>query len=132
VNARDLARLIAAGRVALGAGFVLSPGLSLRPWLGARADSTPVRVLARAFGARDLVLGAGALATQGDARAQRHWLAGAVVADATDFVATAAARDELPRVNAALVMGLAAGAFAIGAAAVASLGHDGPAAPPAP
>jgi hypothetical protein len=128
VNPRALARLTAAGRIAIGAGFVLSPGVSMRSWLGPEAGRPAVKLLARALGARDLVLGVGALATERKAAALRGWLAAALVADATDFLATAAAGDEIPRASRALVLGIAGGACVIGAGAVAALGSEPPAA----
>ena len=120
MDERPIARFTAAGRVAIGVGFVAHPALAIRPWLGADARRPAVRLLSRALGARDLVLGIGTLATLEDRAALQRWLRAALVADATDFLVTLAERDALPRSGRALVLAVAGGAVAMGAAAVAA------------
>jgi hypothetical protein len=61
MEARELALWHARGRQLLGAAFVLAPGLAGRAWIGSDARRRPVKVLARAFGARDLAIGLGAV-----------------------------------------------------------------------
>jgi len=121
VDARAIARFTAAGRVAIGAGFVAYPGLSMRPWLGRDASRASAMLLARALGARDLVLGAGTFGSLSDTPALRRWLTAALVADGADLAATLAAGDAIPAAGRALVLSIAAVAVGLGAAAVASL-----------
>jgi hypothetical protein len=119
-----LARGLALNRISFGAGLILAPGLYARTWVGgdaAREDAT--KVLARALGARDLVLGAGGLLAlrEGDTERARRWFAAQGVTDAVDLVATLAARGiPLPARLFAAVM--AAGSTAIAAAYVRSAG----------
>jgi hypothetical protein len=119
-----LARGLALNRISFGAGLILAPGLYARTWVGgdaAREDTT--KVLARALGARDLVLGAGGLLAlrEGDTERARRWFAAQGVTDAVDLVATLAARGiPLPARLFAAVM--AAGSTAIAAAYVRSAG----------
>jgi hypothetical protein len=77
-------------------------------------------VLARALGARDLVLGLGALRSAADAESLRPWLAAGILADSVDFGATAAGSG-LPWRGRALVLAVAGGAAAAGAVALAQL-----------
>jgi hypothetical protein len=57
-----IARGLAVNRITFGVGMVLAPGLYARAWVGAdAAGEDTTKVLARALGARDLVLGAGGL-----------------------------------------------------------------------
>ena len=97
MDVRDLAKTNGIGRIALGAGLVLAPGLAARVWVGDDASSTGAKVLAAALGARDVALGIGLLvALEGDGPA-RGWLEGAALADAVDFAATLAAGSGIPR-----------------------------------
>ena len=49
--------MIAAGRIAFGAGLMASPVAGARPYLGAEASRPSVRFMSRIFGGRDLALG---------------------------------------------------------------------------
>ena len=111
---RELARQLALGRVAVGVASVIAPGLALRSWLG-KDTSAGAKVLGRAFGVRDALLGVGTLqAIDRDDRV-KEWLVGGLIADATDFTATVLARKSLKKRHVAL-MALASGsATAIGA-----------------
>ena len=86
---RDGARLVAAGRVALGVVMVARP--DLLPRLLGVDSGTAGRMswLGRMFGAREVALGAGLLAV-GPER-EREWLLGAALCDAVDAVAFAEA-----------------------------------------
>lgn len=121
MDPRAIARFMAACRIAIGAGFVAYPPLSMRPWLGRDASRPSAVLLARALGARDLVLAAGTLASIPNTAALRRWLAGALVADGADLAVTLAAGDAVPAAGRALVLSIAGVAVALGAAAVASL-----------
>lgn len=75
----------------VGAAFVIAPGLAGRAWIGGEAARRPVKVLARAFGVRDFVLGAG-VATALDRHAElRSWIQAAIVSDGVDTCASALA-----------------------------------------
>ena len=59
---RKLAELLSVGRVALGASMVIAPTLVGRLLLGRPGASGGAQLLTRAFGARDVAIGAGLLA----------------------------------------------------------------------
>jgi hypothetical protein len=112
-----IARGLAINRITFGIGMVLAPQLYARAWVGAEAageDTT--KVLARALGARDLVLGAGGLLAlrAGDVERARRWFAAQGVTDAVDLLATAGARD-VP-----LPARIFAGTVAAGSASIAA------------
>jgi hypothetical protein len=121
VNARAIATSLAAGRAAIGAACLAAPQPTVRGWIGADASRTGAQLLARALGAREVVLGLGAIAAMQRGRGARAWLAGAALCDATDLTVTLLLRDRLPRPGAALVAALAGGGAAVGAATAAAL-----------
>src|ERR687892_2027570 len=95
---RILAGLISAGRFLFGVAFIARPMLMERAWIGKQARVPGAQLLARAVGARDLVLGLGGLqALPRDDGSARPWLAAAAVCDAVDFGATWAAGRRIPR-----------------------------------
>lgn len=95
---RTTARLVAWGRVGVGTAAVLTPSLVARPWVGDVGDDVPARLLARAMGGRDLVLGIGTLRGLSVSDAEgRPWVALGGVADLVDAVATVVAFGHLPR-----------------------------------
>ena len=89
----------------------------MRAWIGREAQRPPTRLLVRALGARDVVLGVGTIAAAGSDR--RRWLTGSLVADAADLALTLAAREHLPRGGRTLVAAIAGGGVVLGAAALA-------------
>jgi hypothetical protein len=97
----------AVSRIVFGLGLALAPGRAGASWIGRKAAARPqTQVLARALGARDVVLGAGALrALRRDERdVARLWVMGAAVADGTDVLAALAARRHLPPTLLAFVL----------------------------
>ena len=87
---------IAAGRIAIGAGALLAPGVVLRS-LGFDPDDCGARTLARMTGARDLGFAALFVAARGDRHALRRVALISGAADAVDcaaFAAAAAGREE--------------------------------------
>jgi hypothetical protein len=124
-----LARLSALGRLGFGVGLMRRPTLLTAPWIGLVAFRPGPKVLARALGARDLVLGAGTLASSG--REQQKWLLAALVADATDLAATVTERRlaRASRVSVALVAGAG---VAMGLGALAGTRRPATAATPFP
>ena len=113
-----LARLTAAGRIAVGAGMLLNPRLSMRTWVGRDSDLVSARVLTRALGARDLMLGAGTMASLEAGEGTERWLHAALVGDATDLLVSVANRRELPRGGRDLVIAIAGTAVVLGVKAL--------------
>jgi hypothetical protein len=95
---RILAVLISFARFVFGVAFIAKPTLMERAWIGKQARVPGAQLLARAVGARDLVLGLGGLqaVARGDGSA-RPWMAAAGISDAVDFGATWAAGRTIPR-----------------------------------
>jgi hypothetical protein len=119
---RYAATAMAVARIGLGVTALVRPSVPLRPWVGAPADEPAAQVLGRALGARDLVLGLGALAATrpvpGAARSAGAWYAAGALSDALDAAVTAAAWPHLPRATRWLVAASAAGGAVAGAAGV--------------
>jgi hypothetical protein len=107
VDARELAKTNGIGRIALGAGLMLAPGLAARAWVGDDAKSTGAKVLASALGARDVALGLGVILAMKNDAPVRGWLEGAALADAVDFGATLAAGSGIPRFSRAAILAVA-------------------------
>ncbi|GAA1701095.1 hypothetical protein [Fodinicola feengrottensis] len=109
------ARWLAVGRTVLGLSALVAPGLLGRTWVGADAEHTGTKVLARAMGGRDVVLGLGTLTAMGEQEnddtlvSASRWIAFGGVADLADLAATLLSWRRLPRVNRWLVAGLAGG-----------------------
>lgn len=123
------AAALAAARVAIGVGAMVSPALIARPWVGDAAHEPAGKVLGRALGGRDLALGAGALAAllgAAPAGGAGTWVGLAALADSCDVLATAAHWGELPTVTRWLVLGSAAGAAVTGGVAAWALGKEAP------
>jgi len=119
MNAALTARLVAAGRIGFGLALIASPERLTAPWLGEDAGRAGTRVVTRGLGARDLALGAGALAaTESELR---PWVAAAILADTADLVATVAAGKSLPLAGRLLVAAVASGGAALGVVAFAGL-----------
>jgi hypothetical protein len=93
---RDLALAHARGRILVGAAFVLAPGLAGRLWIGRDAAQRSIKVLARAFGVRDLALGLGVVIALDRGAPVRGWIEGGVLSDAVDVCATLLAGDSIP------------------------------------
>jgi hypothetical protein len=85
---RDRALLHARARIAVGAAFVLAPGLAGRMWIGSDAARRPVKVLARAFGARDLAIGLGVVIALDRGTPVRGWIEAGALSDAIDTAAS--------------------------------------------
>lgn len=91
-----LTLMYAASRAAFGAGSLMAPGAMFRRSAGAAADSPATQSFIRTFGVRDVVLGlelARAVRRGGDTR-RLLLLSG--ICGTVDFLAMAAARDDLP------------------------------------
>ncbi|HLL87106.1 MAG TPA: hypothetical protein VK387_07325 [Thermoleophilaceae bacterium] len=105
-------------RFAIGLGAWLVPRASGRAFGLDPRRNPQVPYVGRLFGARDVALGAGVMASEGEARAL--WLRLGFACDVADAAAGLAAgsRGYLGPVSTALVTGAAAGAAALGVAAM--------------
>ena len=123
-------RALAAGRIVFGGLMLMKPEAAVRGWIGARAASMAgTQAVTKAFGARDLVLGAGALAAFAQGRGARNWVAAGAACDAVDLVATLQA-DDIPASGRAVVTVLALSAIAVSAGYLLSSDDGGD--PPSP
>jgi hypothetical protein len=101
MNPRLAARVLGAGRAALGAAILVAPEAVTSHWLGeANASHPAVRYLSRSLGARDLALGVLVLSTVDDARFGPQLQAACAMADSVDALATLAAREHIPKLGA--------------------------------
>jgi hypothetical protein len=121
---RNLVTGLALGRVAFGAAMLVSPEAAVRAWIGPRAASYGgTQTVTRAFGARDISLGAGALACLLSGRDARDWVVAGAFADAADLTATLTA-DDIP-FSGRLIVGLLAGsAIAVSGGYVLTHGNE--------
>src|SRR5437763_6843639 len=113
MDGRQIARLLAFGRIGFGVGFGLVPQVTAPLWLGRLARSPGALFFCRILGARDFVMGAGQLAAlqSGD---PKPWIVAGIGVDAADFTATLAMRDELPPVAVVNAVVTTVGAVALG------------------
>lgn len=89
-----VARTIATGRVAYGTACMSVPRLALGP--GAKNAEGSMIWMGRAFGVRDVILGAGALlALADDQRAATRWVEMGAAADGLDILNAVVFRKEL-------------------------------------
>ncbi len=113
---RALARQLALGRIGAGAGLLVAPGLVGGIWLGRdTARGAGVRVILRALGVRDLVLGLGLKTALDRDAPTRGWLEGGLAADGVDAAATLLAGDDLPASGRVLVGAVAGSGVVLGA-----------------
>lgn len=108
-TSRFLAGGLAAARIVLGVVAYTVPAAPARPWVGAAADTVPVTVLARALGARDIALGAGAMLAQRRDAPLRGWIEAGGLADLGDVAATLISFRALPRFGRWAVLAAASG-----------------------
>jgi hypothetical protein len=122
---RQLAYLVAWGRVGLGVTAAVAPNLVARPWIGEAADSNGARLLARAMGGRDLALGLGTLRglAQSD-QTGRPWVALSGLADGIDALVTLMAFRSLPRRSRWGIAALTIGAAAVSVRAASALDSE--------
>lgn len=103
-------------RVGAGAACLVAPEKTVAAWVSGETAAQPgVDVVARALGARELILGAAILCSLARGGNGRAWLAAAALADVTDAAAILAARHQLPRARAPLIVAVATGSAAVGA-----------------
>jgi hypothetical protein len=92
---RDRALLHARLRIGVGAAFVLFPAIAGRMWIGSDAARRPVKVLARAFGGRDLAIGLGVVIALDRGTPVRGWIEAGALSDAIDTCASLLAGDSI-------------------------------------
>jgi hypothetical protein len=123
VLVRALAAGLSLNRVGFGLAYLVVPARAGQGWIGRAARDPATQVFARGHGARDIALGAGALATL--VRRQpchaRDWMCAQAIADGTDVVATLAARQGLPSGGFRFALFMAGGSAAVAAASAALL-----------
>jgi hypothetical protein len=82
---RQLAVLLARGRVIIGLTALVAPGLAIRALMG--ESTTTTRTLTRMLGVRDVVLGVGAITTLKERTQDAEWVSMGAVADGVDALA---------------------------------------------
>jgi hypothetical protein len=105
----------ARGRIAIGLWNVVMPGVAGRVWIGDDARRPAVKLIARAFGVRDAVLGLGVVVALDRGAPVRGWLEACAVADGVDAAATFLAGDSIPAAARRGVLALAIGSSAAAA-----------------
>ena len=124
---------MSAGRILVGLTLLARPELGTNAWIGRRNAGKPAaKVLSRALGVRDLAIGAGALRALSGGGNPRPWLVAGLLADATDVVATYAARGDLPATAVPVVAAAGGTGAAIGAYGLLGLDEAGGAPGPLP
>jgi hypothetical protein len=112
---RGLAVGVAGGRIAIGVGSLLAPGLVSRTMTGPDGATGGTRLFARMVGARDLGLGLGVLLALDRGAPVRGWLEASGLVDGIDAAACLVARRHLrPSVFPAAVALATAGALLSG------------------
>jgi hypothetical protein len=125
----NAARLLATGlslnRIGFGLAHLLAPGGAGRGWIGRAARDPATQVFVRGHGARDVALGAGALAAlaRGETAQACGWMSAQALADGADVVATVVARPRLPSSGFLFALAMAGGSTAVAAASAALLGR---------
>jgi hypothetical protein len=94
---------------------VLFPGLAGSAWIGSDARRRPVKVLARAFGARDLALGLGVVIALDRGTPVRGWLEAGALSDVIDTAASLLAGNSIPPAIRWPCVALGTGSAALGA-----------------
>lgn len=106
---RTIAEVSSWARIGMGLAFVAAPGPLVRFWTGARRPAPESLMMARGLGARDALIGAGALlALRYDAPAGR-WLRMGALADGADAALTLGVLERPPKALRLALFGVAAG-----------------------
>lgn len=115
---RQSLRFIAAGRLAIGVAALVAPRRFAGAWLGPEAASGVVSLLARAFGAREVAVGAGTLWALDAGQPVRPWVTAGIVCDGLDAAASVMATRHLRASRALLNAAVATTATVAGLAAL--------------
>ena len=84
MDQRTTVLAIARGRIVMGLAMLLVPSVMLRIMLGRDASTRTARVMARMFGAREVVLGVGTVTSVKERTQDAEWVSASAVADAVD------------------------------------------------
>jgi hypothetical protein len=124
---RLLAAALSLNRIGFGIAHLLRPGRAGQGWIGRAARDPATQVFVRGHGARDVVLGAGALSALAGSgeRAARPWLTAQGVADATDLAATIVANGRLPGGGYRFALVMAGASTVVATIAAIGLGRRG-------
>lgn len=121
-TASTLGTALNVGRIAFGVAAVVAPTKAAEGWIGRVAARRSVHPMTRAFGIRDVALGAatiGALKTAGPNGVGARILLGlGVMVDAVDVVSTRLSKDDVPKPS--LIYAVAGSATVTGAVALAA------------
>jgi hypothetical protein len=115
MDERQLARILALGRAAIGTAAVVAPGFVGNRWIGPAGDDAGVKVITRAFGVRDAVLGIGLHQALSDGRPAGSWVQAGMASDAVDAVATLVALHRIGWKRGLPVLAVAVSATVLGA-----------------
>jgi hypothetical protein len=107
---RQTALILARSRAVLGLVALVLPGVLNRLWLGKDAATPSAKALTRALGARDVVLGVGALTSVKENTQGPEWLSMGAVADGVDALVSLLVRGA-PRRTRLVALPAAAGAI---------------------
>jgi hypothetical protein len=89
MDQRNTVLVIARGRVVMGLAMLVVPSIMLRVMFGRDASTRTARVMARMFGAREVVLGVGTITSVKEGTQDAEWTSASAVADAVDGLAMA-------------------------------------------
>ena len=123
MDPRERALLHARARIAVGAAFVLFPALAGRMWIGSDAGRRPVKVLARAFGARDLAIGLGVVIALDRGAPVRGWIEAGALSDTIDTAASLLAGGSIHPAIRWLAIAVGASSAAVGVALAPEFEH---------
>ena len=107
---------LARGRIVTGLAMLILPGLMLRVLFGRRASTPSARVLARMFGAREVVLRVGTVTSVKERTQDAEWVSASAVADAVDGLAMAFSPGVPRRSRPVAIVGTAAALLGLQAA----------------
>jgi hypothetical protein len=107
---------VARGRIVMGLAMLLVPGLMLRVMFGRNASTKTGRVMARMFGAREVVLGVGTVTSVKERTQDAEWTSACAVADAVDGLVMAFSPGVPRRSRPAALVGATAAALGMQAA----------------
>ena len=108
MDAVEATRCVAAARIGVGLAFAAAPRRLGGLLVASDAEAPGAQLFIAAFGARDLLFGAGILAALKGKGSARSWLAACAAADAFDAAASLRAWGELPPGRRALTFGVSA------------------------
>jgi len=107
---------IARGRIVMGLAMLVLPGVVLRLLFGRHASTPTARVMARMFGAREVVLGVGTVTSVKERTQDAEWTGACAVADAVDGLVLAFAPGVPKRSRPMSIVGVSAAVLGMQAA----------------